>query len=557
MPDLLWTVLRRYGLVREPMEELQSRFANSQEIKPPCTIFADGVARTLRALLALDESTQETTVVFVRCETNLVDVAYRADENLLYIHEKWLHAPDSHQGFPDPAKVQPGAFIGQHLVEDLYRRAVAIIWQQTKDWQSTNHLHQSTNRLQQVLLLSRQRLHQMPRKIQVACTEDENTVTIFFYTGHSLVFIDLYGLQIFYLVVLHGTGCTTEMAQLVYDSSHDVCQCPRQRVPLSSRTAIFHDVGEGPWTPMIAKMPDDIASVRHHLPSSNLKAQDGALVGIPPQVATPSEANAANEDIVPDEREADLSTLHAARGQATALTAAMSVIEMPPVASGGVSLEALSSDVVEMPSLGGYNSSSLPEPLPLATQPSAKWPTAAALPLITVTDNLGDHPVSNYHEMGDSHANDVNGTDDPAFASPEAASLIKSASTGSSASSGQCEWEKAEDCGPHLCTNKILNQGNIIPTGESSRTNVRKTYCFQPFDFLSLRHLEVHTPSFVHLIFFPTQTDECESYIIFACSGSHNGKEIDALKTQYRSRHYLNRAKTHHPLGKASMSTLP
>lgn len=480
LPGSLWTALRRYHLVREPMEELQSRFANSQVIKPPCTAFADGVARTLRALLALDSSTQKTTVIFIRCATNVVDVAYQGDKKLLYVHEKWLHAPESHQGVPGPAKLQPGDFIGQHLVEDLYRRAVAIIWQQAIDMQSTDRLHQSSKCLQQVLLLSQQRLHQMPRCIQVIPAANEKTVTVSFYTGHTLLFINLCGSKIFYLVVLHGTECAAEMAQLVYSSSHDVCKCPRQVVALSSRTAIFHDVGEGPWMPMITKMPDNIESAGNYLPSTSLKAQDGALIGIPSQVALPSEANTANEDIVPDagEREADHSTLHVARGQATELTAAISVTDMPPVASDGVSLETLSSDAVEMPSFGEYNRSSLSEPLPLTTQPPAKWPTAAALPLINVIDNRGEHP--DYHETGDSYVDDINDTDDLASAWSQAASLMGSASAGSSASSGLCGWEKqAEGNGPHACTD-ALNQGHVAHTDNIAGTKVWKTPCFHP-----------------------------------------------------------------------------
>lgn len=51
LPDLLWKILQTYRLIRDPMQELQSRFENSQEIELPPTNFAHGVARTLHALL--------------------------------------------------------------------------------------------------------------------------------------------------------------------------------------------------------------------------------------------------------------------------------------------------------------------------------------------------------------------------------------------------------------------------------------------------------------------------------------------------------------------------
>lgn len=482
LPELLWTVLRRYRLVREPMEELQSCFANSQEVKPPCTTFADGVTRTLHALLALDPSTRETKVIFVRCATHVVDVGYQADRDLLFVHEKWLRAPDSHQTVPDPAKVQPNAFISHNLVEDLYRRAVTIICQQTKGTQSTANPRE-------VLPLSHQRLRQMPRKIQVTSVEDRKMVTVSFYTGHSLVFVDLYGSQVFYLVTLHGKGCMTEMEKLVYDASRDVCKCPRQAVRLSSRTAVFRDVGKGPWIPMVAKMPDDSSPVEPHVPSSCLKAQDGALVGIPQQETLSTEPNPAGRGVVlhTEGREADLSTPPPATGQATELAAAMPVTVTPPVASDEAG------DVIETVNLSGYsgqNRSSLSEPFPPTIQSPAKRPIDTALPSITVADNYGDYPIPDCHKTGEDYADDVNGTDDPASPwSLQAANLVESDSTVASASSRQSGWEvQAAGNGLRTCIDEDSNQGHAIPPGDSSGSKVRRPLRFSSPISFSLRH---------------------------------------------------------------------
>lgn len=441
------------------MQELQSRFENSQEIELPPTNFANGLARTLRALLALEHSTRKTKVKFVRCETHVVDVAYQADKDLLYIHEKWLCSPGSRHGVPDLAEAQPGAFISQEIVEELYHRAVRIIFRQTKGTQLTPSLGQ-------LLPLSHQKLHQMPRMIQVTPMADGETVTVSFHTGHSLVFIELYGSLTHYLVVLHGARCTTEMADLVYDVSRDVCECSRQAVPLSSRTVVFRDVGEGPWVPMIAKMPEDSALAENQGPP--LKAQDGALVGIPPQVAFPSDIGVACEGVVAHASEVSLPVPPVATDQATELTAMKSVTAIPPVTTDRGSLGAPADEAVKMASI---DESSPSDSFLPTTQTPAEEPTAMAPPPITVTADCENQMVS-----GDSHADGVNGPNDPVpVSSAHAAKLVQSSSAEAFAAPERPGREvRAAGDGSSLCADKFQDQVRVAPRDNSSELKVRK-----------------------------------------------------------------------------------
>lgn len=464
LPDLLWKILQTYRLIRDPMQELQSRFENSQEIELPPTNFAHGVARTLHALLTSEHSTRETKVIFVRCETHVVDVAYQADEGLLYVHEKWLHSPDACHGVLDLADVQPSAFISQQIVGELYRRAVRIIFQQIKGTQLTPSLGQLLN-------LSHQKLHQMPRMIQVTPTAD-GEIVVSFYTGHSLVFIELYGSQVHYLVVLHGAGCTTGIEDLVYVVSHDVCECPRKAVTLSSRTAIFRDVGKGPWVPMIAKMPEDSASAEHQGSQFTPKGQDGALVGIPPQVISSSDLNAACGGVVAHAttNKASLPTPPVATDQATELKANKLDTTIPLLTSGDCNLGAPMNDVVEMT---GIDKSSLSEPfLPTTTKAPVEGLVDMAPPPITVTVDGESQTLS-----GNSHADEVNGTGDSAsISSAQAVNLVESASVETFLASKRPGREvRAAGNGPSSCTDRADDHGQVDRRDNSSELKVRNT----------------------------------------------------------------------------------
>ncbi|KAB8213147.1 hypothetical protein BDV33DRAFT_210481 [Aspergillus novoparasiticus] len=281
LPDLLWNILRKYDLVREPLEELHSRFRHSQEVDVPNTTFGRGVARTLRALLMLHPSTAGIRVVFVRCDAHTVDLAYRADEDALYVHEKWLHpsaapappAPALSAGLERDATVD--VFACQHVVEELYHRALTLVLGRPDGVRSGPSIWQ-------LVQLAQQKLRQMACMVQASRTEVARTLKVSFYTGHSLLYVDLHGAQSHHLVVLHVAGCLSSVDNLIYSGSHDVCDCPRQSVSLLSRTVVFGNLSQGPWIPTVAKMRDSPGLGEERLGHPSMKAQDGTLIGVPP-----------------------------------------------------------------------------------------------------------------------------------------------------------------------------------------------------------------------------------------------------------------------------------
>lgn len=211
----------------------------------------------MRALLMLHPSIH---VVFVRCDAHTVDLAYRADEDALYVHEKWLHpsaspAPAISAGLERDATVD--VFACQHVVEELYHQALTLVLGRPDGVRSGPSIWQ-------LVQLAQQKLRQMACMVQASRTEVARTLKVSFYTGHSLLYVDLHGAQSHYLVVLHVAGC------------------PRQSVSLLSRTVAFGNLSQGPWIPTVAKMRDSPGLGEERLGHPSMKAQDGALIGVPP-----------------------------------------------------------------------------------------------------------------------------------------------------------------------------------------------------------------------------------------------------------------------------------
>lgn len=122
-------------------------------------------------------------------------------------------------------------FVWQHTVEDLYHRLLAIVLNQSEGrcaGQSIRHL----------LRLAHHKLHFMPRNIQVT-PKDEESLTVSFYTGHSLFYVEQYGACVHYLVILHRPDCEARANILTYDSTNDTCAYYQKAVSLASRTARF------------------------------------------------------------------------------------------------------------------------------------------------------------------------------------------------------------------------------------------------------------------------------------------------------------------------------
>ncbi|GKZ63037.1 hypothetical protein AnigIFM49718_010768 [Aspergillus niger] len=274
LPDSLWKIFRKYGLVRYPKEELYKLLQTSETVGLLETVFAYSVAHTLRALLRLDPRTEKTSISFVRCVSDAVDMAYRAEQDTLYIHEKWLWPHTTCQGAEQLAVPEPDVFVWQHTVEVLYHRLLAVILNESEGrraGQNARHL----------LRLAHHKLHFMPRNIQVAL-KDENSLTVSFYTGHSLLFVEQYGVYVHYLVILHRPNCEVRTNNLIYNSTKDTCACPRKAVSLASRTARFSGLNSGTWTPTVVRMRGRDNIAQDGSSASGLKALDGELIGIPP-----------------------------------------------------------------------------------------------------------------------------------------------------------------------------------------------------------------------------------------------------------------------------------
>ncbi|KAF4219065.1 hypothetical protein CNMCM5878_003920 [Aspergillus fumigatiaffinis] len=274
LPGPLWKILRKYGLVRYPEEELYKILQTSETVGLPETVFAYSVAHTLRALLRLDPRTERTNIVFVRCVSDVVDMAYRAEQDTLYIHEKWLWPQTTCQGPEQLAILEPDVFVWQHTVEDLYHRLLAIILNQSEG-------RRTGQTIRHLLRLAHHKLHFMPRNIQVT-TKDKGSLTVSFYTGHSLLYVEQYGVYVHYLVILHRPDCEVGTNILTYDSTNDTCACPRKAVSLASRTASFSGLDAGTWTLTVVRMQGSDNIAKDGSSASTLKALDGELVGIAP-----------------------------------------------------------------------------------------------------------------------------------------------------------------------------------------------------------------------------------------------------------------------------------
>ncbi|RDH26149.1 hypothetical protein BDQ94DRAFT_176607 [Aspergillus welwitschiae] len=269
LPDLLWDALRRYGLLRDPLEELRHRLQNADAIQVPQTAVAQGVARTLRALLALSTSTARTQIVFVRCETHAVDVAYQPDRYRLYIHERWLHTPpETPCGAHSSGR---SALLWPQIAEELYHRAMTII---TSPSGASARLSDAVLRAR--LQRAHQKLREMPRLIRHQQTAEGQVVS--FATGHGLDYVELCSTQVYYLVVLHHVGCPAT-GSLLYDPGRDTCPCPRQVTALGTRKATFSGLGDRSWVPMICKAQGLHGEDTDSCVPADLQGEGGALIG--------------------------------------------------------------------------------------------------------------------------------------------------------------------------------------------------------------------------------------------------------------------------------------
>jgi hypothetical protein len=241
----------------------------------------------------------------------MVDMAYRAEQDTLYIHEKWLWPQTTCQGPEQLAVLEPDVFVWQHTVEDLYHRLLAIILTQSdgrRAGQTIRHL----------LRLAHHKLHFMPRNIQVT-TKDEGSLTVTFYTGHSLLYVEQYGAYVHYLVILHGPDCDVRTDILTYDSTNDTCACRRKAVSLASRTTSFSGLDGGTWIPTVVRMQGRDSIAKEGSTSSTLKALDGELIGIAPGAVSLLPSATSSHAVMDNDSDALLSSPPFQSGNARAV----------------------------------------------------------------------------------------------------------------------------------------------------------------------------------------------------------------------------------------------
>lgn len=194
------------------------RFRASQEVSVPSTFFARTVSRALRALLAHDHRTREIQVVFVCCEDAEVDMAFNHMANTLYLHEKWLDFQRVHVDSECPvwlsSEPSSDGFFCDHVVEELYKRAVVMIFKEVEQlWLSQSDHVRSVRSLFQ---RSRTKLRQMPRMIRTVPVEQGVGILVSWLDGESKAVSEVYGSQFMYQVVLHSSGCSDRLGQLLY-----------------------------------------------------------------------------------------------------------------------------------------------------------------------------------------------------------------------------------------------------------------------------------------------------------------------------------------------------
>jgi hypothetical protein len=126
LPDSLWDLLKKYDLIQEPQAELLSHLQVSPETPTPSTLFARAVDRSFRALLTSDPRTKDIRVHFCHREDVKIDLAFSNEEMVLYVHSKWLEVEmaHTHQVCPAKSELTDEVFFCDHVVEELYRRAI-------------------------------------------------------------------------------------------------------------------------------------------------------------------------------------------------------------------------------------------------------------------------------------------------------------------------------------------------------------------------------------------------------------------------------------------------
>ncbi|KAI9640186.1 hypothetical protein NHQ30_011423 [Ciborinia camelliae] len=96
LPDRIWTPLRKYELVRTPLEYRKNIMCNAEIASILDTPYCVSIMRTLSAALALDPQTKSFQLEFKKAGDMGLDLYLDADNSQLLLHEKWMEFEKSH-----------------------------------------------------------------------------------------------------------------------------------------------------------------------------------------------------------------------------------------------------------------------------------------------------------------------------------------------------------------------------------------------------------------------------------------------------------------------------
>ena len=168
LPASLWTPLRKYTLVRTPQEQQCFLLEKAPHSQHKETRYSASVKRSLRAALALDQSTQNFTLDFKTGAS--VDLDLLLVDDSLLVNDKWLDFEESHKNAPcwlsQQSVGQVTTFSCLHVLTHLYDLVLVEL---------TRYLETKTGRTiamePSLSLRVRENLQQMPLVVETILTE--------------------------------------------------------------------------------------------------------------------------------------------------------------------------------------------------------------------------------------------------------------------------------------------------------------------------------------------------------------------------------------------------
>lgn len=222
LPKQLWDILKSYGLVRTPEEQIKYLFLSSPPAKLKETPFSLGVRRALEACLSSDQRTILDLVRFVQSSSTEIDLHYQMNQNrqlvnILRIHEKWLDYQQIHKSFPCAlTSLEVSTEIGEthvcnHIVEELYSLALMEIFP-AKFGSNVNH----DQEIQKLRHRARFMLDQTPRMVEITRTENARGLMVTWTDEESRLISEKCEPE-FHVILHDGAECSASRNDIIDD----------------------------------------------------------------------------------------------------------------------------------------------------------------------------------------------------------------------------------------------------------------------------------------------------------------------------------------------------